>query len=742
MQFERRPLTTKAVAGQHTGDVHVGVMPKIKVALPPYIGRAAHPTPPIRKPPMAKRVSSPVAVSFWPMEKKVDVVQPAPKKKILFNLALLLFGCSVVSGVIWSLQGAGRGTAALGEVRRHVQAAYAGLLLAGSAAAQSDFAGSSQNFSQARSSLEQAQNELNQALATSRHVLTYADVTGTLRSGEEILNLGQALSQAGELVSQALAMLTVSTSPLDHSFMTSLQRSEQPLTTASEALDRANAALGHIASPLLPAEIKQDVSTLKQSVPKINQALKTFLNNRGLLLNLLGADHAKQYLLLFANNSELRPAGGFIGSIAVVNIDQGKVEKIDVQTVYDPDGQLKQFIAPPDPLLPITNRWYMRDANWFVDYSVSARKVANFFEKEGGSTVDGVVTITPAVIQELLHITGPIEVPAYNVTVTADNFMEITQGQVTYEYDKQVNRPKQFLADLTPLLLNHLFIGDQKSSLAVVNGLEQAVRQKDLLLYFRDQSAQQLLEAAHWAGKFPLKEPGFFSVNNANIGGHKSDQFIEQEIDYRGKLLDNGDLDVTATIRRTHHGPQEALDYPYPPGEDPAKKDNIIYQRVFVPIGAQLIEAEGFTPGGQVPHTVEPEPDLKLQPDPDVAVWQRGQIMHDSGTMIGQEADYAFFANWMITRPGQTSIGLYHYVVPGAFTIGGLFDPAQQLTTYIAKQAGDKRTTVRVSLDLPEQVRIMHTIPTDGVMQDTSHSFVYRGKLDQDVLIGAVYVRE
>ena len=67
--------------------------------------------------------------------------------------------------------------------------------------------------------------------------------------------------------------------------------------------------------------------------------------------------------------------------------------------------------------------WTMHDANWFPNFPTSAEKVSWFYEKTGGRTVDGVIAITPELLRDLLAITGPIDMPEYDKTINADNFI-------------------------------------------------------------------------------------------------------------------------------------------------------------------------------------------------------------------------------------------------------------------------------------------------------------------------------
>jgi hypothetical protein len=439
----------------------------------------------------------------------------------------------------------------------------------------------------------------------------------------------------------------------------------------------------------------------------------------------------------------LRPVAGFIGSTALVNVSRGKVENIDVKSVYDGDGQLKNLITPPEPLTPIVDRWYLRDSNWFVDYRADAQKAADLLEQEGGPTVDGVLMFTPDVIKNLLTVTGPIHVPGYDVDVTADNFVTTTQGEVTYNYDHALNKPKKFLADLTPILLSKLFATSDDTikpvdKLAVLTAITNSLADKDILFYFKNTDAQREVENLGWAGEVPKTSGGFLMVDNANIGGHKSDQFMTQEIDSRNTVLANGDVDVVTTIRRAHHGPEEKINYPYPPGEDPSQKDNVIYQRVLVPNNSVLLDAQGFTPETQVPRLQAQLPANELTADPELSVWQATQHSGMNGTVIGSESGYTTFANWIITKPGQTSVALYHYRIAHAIQMPNFLHPASSYAVSYVKQSGSQRTKLLISLEFPRAFHVVSQVPNSGITLDSDSSIVYRGEQARDTAVGAV----
>ncbi len=196
---------------------------------------------------------------------------------------------------------------------------------------------------------------------------------------------------------------------------------------------------------------------------------------------------------------------------------------------------------------------------------------------------------------------------------------------------------------------------------------------------------------------------------------------------------------MVLTVRRTHKGPQEKINYPYPPGEDPAFKDNVIYQRTLVPNGAKLIEAKGFTSESQVPRPELSDGSLLLEADPDVVSWQQHQVRSPDGTTVGLESGYTFFANWVVTKPGQTSVTLYHYTIPHAVRMPSLFHRASSYSLGIAKQAGQGRTNVRASITIPSEYRIVDSVPSSGGTRESDQTYTYRGELTSDIVPGIVF---
>lgn len=180
---------------------------------------------------------------------------------------------------------------------------------------------------------------------------------------------------------------------------------------------------------------------------------------------MLGMNAPKKYLILFQNNMELRPTGGFIGSFALITFEKGRMNQIVVNDVYSADGQLKGHVDPPEPIRRYLGEanWYLRDSNWDPNFKSSAIKAEWFLDKELNQKVDGVISIDLYLIQELLKITGPIYLSDFNKTIDSSNLYLTTQSEVEDNFFPGSTKKASFLTALSRSLITEIENLDSKS---------------------------------------------------------------------------------------------------------------------------------------------------------------------------------------------------------------------------------------------------------------------------------------
>lgn len=298
-----------------------------------------------------------------------------------------------------------------------------------------------------------------------------------------------------------------------------------------------------------------------------------------------------KYLVLFQNNTELRPGGGFIGSFAEIEFKNGLIKDYSFETnIYKKDKKFVTQTCIPSPA-PAQKIWpggclNMANSNWSPDFQESAEQVAWFYKQEGGNRVDGVIALDTTLFTDILRLIGPIQMPKYNLTVTADNFVKETQYYVekAYFYDpqnKEENEPKTILKDMMPIVLERL--KNPKLTCAILTILKNNLKAKHLLFSFKDPDLMRVAQKYNWGGEVKQTSSDYLYINNANLGGMKSSLNVKQNILLKVKVQDDGNILNTLSITRLHQGTGA-----WPDGI------NQNYTRVLLPKGSVLVSKQGI----------------------------------------------------------------------------------------------------------------------------------------------------
>jgi hypothetical protein len=396
-----------------------------------------------------------------------------------------------------------------------------------------------------------------------------------------------------------------------------------PLTSSGPLLTRADVhdlqqALVHADQRL--ADVAQRLSGLDLNQLSLTNAQRTTLMGlRGQLPHIrdivrqagplapaiawmLGVGQQRHFLVQTLDRSELRPSGGFTGDYGVLTIADGKIQPFSLYNVNDIDYGLKTngWIfgkRPPAQYSwwPFAN-WGLRDANLSPDFPTTAKMIADVFRNEGGGDVDGVIQVSPLVISHVLTVTGPIFVPDYNETITADNLEAkihyyqqdpagIAKQQELNPNDHTHSLRKRFTQLLSQLLQDQVKRLPLSQLVLVVKQVWKDIGAKDLQLYVTNQQTEDLLVKRHAAGQMDTtpKADGYAFVQ-ANVSAAKSTPYVavtqrdDITLDGQGGALHQ----LTITLRNDPQGPV----YGYPTYRD--------YVRIYVPPQARYISGSGF----------------------------------------------------------------------------------------------------------------------------------------------------
>ncbi|MFZ1735508.1 MAG: DUF4012 domain-containing protein [Candidatus Moraniibacteriota bacterium] len=644
------------------------------------------------------------------------------------------FGILLLGGVWLGIGLFEKGMKMKGEVLGVSTEGYGELSQAVETAKTKNFAESNQLFQEAFISFSAASDLFDSWNGTVIETARFLPLVSKLSSGKYLVDAARDISAAGESISKVGGSIFSLGNPLagnqNISFLSVFRETRGTIEHAEALLSSALENLDKVSISDLPEDKRDQFLGLKTKLPEVLSGMRIFLAHGDVFADILGGNGPRKFLFLFENNQEMRATGGFIGSYAFLDMNDGRVRKFFVDGIFNPDGQLHTNIVPPEPIQKISAGWSLHDSNWFPDFPVSAEKAISFYEKTGGPTVDGVIAFTPEILRKFLAITGPIRMEDYGVTVDEDNFLETIQYQVEVAYDREVNKPKQILSDLAPILLERIF-GEGAPPGAfgkALSAVESGLSEKQMLFYSRNSDMERLIRNVGWSGEMLSVDCDYLSVIHSNINGYKTDGVVNEAITHRAEIKDDGSVVDTVSVKRTHTGGHT--------GREWWDRVNADYMRIYVPLGSTLLSAEGYTR-----ETVDPPLDydaLHFSRDQDVERERLGMhIDPASGTRISDDAGKTVFGNWVYVSPGESVEVSYTYLLP--FHI----DPSQtenSLDSYsivFQKQSGSRGSLLDSEIAFPE--RFQNVWQSEGNLVPFERDVHLQTDLSYDRFIGLLF---
>ena len=295
----------------------------------------------------------------------------------------------------------------------------------------------------------------------------------------------------------------------------------------------------------------------------------------------------KTFLVLFQNNWELRPGGGFIGAFGIVKIKGQKVSFADVHDTNVFDSRVATGITPPYPMGKMLGikHWELRDSNWSPDFPTNARKAEELYHLEGGQEqLDGVIAISTEVLNTFLEISGPISLPDYPGEYNSQNAIEKLEYQVEQGYREQgieKGKRKYIMKDLTKAIIGKISSLSWKERQRLLLALEKHLNQKDIVVFFHKTEWEQKMEALNWAGEVKKTNGDYLMMVDANLGALKTDRQMKRSFQYQ---VDFSQERPRAILKIIYQNTAQAKDW--------LTADYNAYLRVYVPRGSWLTEAK------------------------------------------------------------------------------------------------------------------------------------------------------
>lgn len=423
------------------------------------------------------------------------------------------------------------------------------------------------------------------AIATDA-VKPYADVLGLKGQGSF------AAGSAEDRIKTAVLTIGKITPQID--------KISEKLDLVQVEIDQVNPS--HYPEFIFGSKVKKQLTQIRD----ITDGTATFVSDAKPLVkvlpSLLGESEAKRYLVLFQNDKELRPTGGFITAYAIFNIDKGVIKIERSEDIYNLDDSVPNKKRAPAPILkylPKVNTFNLRDSNLSPDFIESMKTFKSMYDTAGRKVeVDGIVAIDTHVLVNTIKILDD-SVTAGGVTFNTKNDSRCDCPQVIYALEDNISRPVNYIKTDRKGLLGELMQAIMTKALSsspkqywgpLFQSFITGTNEKHILAYLYDKEAQSGIESLNAAGRIKPFEGDYLHINETNFSGAKVNIFMQEEVENSYQVKD-GEITKTVTIRYKN---------PYPPSDCNLERGGLCLNaeyrdwfRIYVPKGSELIDSKG-----------------------------------------------------------------------------------------------------------------------------------------------------
>lgn len=342
-----------------------------------------------------------------------------------------------------------------------------------------------------------------------------------------------------------------------------IQRLQGPVASAHHAFADADRRLSAEDSSGYVERLRIKYRDLASRVDDAARALDGADKAVQVLPSMLGVDGAKNYLLVFQNNAEIRATGGLPGAVSLLHAKDGKVA-MTRQVAAGSFGYTNR------PVLPLTRAeeaiWgdgigrFFLNANVQPDFARASDLWRARWEQVYPERLDGVVSIDPVAISYILDATGPLEVDG--TTLTSDNAVDELLHQVYLRYAEPADQDTFFRA-VASAMFDRVSAGVGNPR-GLIKALSRGAREHRVYVHAFDPAVEQHLAGTPVDGSVAMsatKSPQV-GVYLSDATGAKMSYFLRYRVSVDATYCTGGTQGLSAHMSLQSDAPDDAATLP------------------------------------------------------------------------------------------------------------------------------------------------------------------------------------
>lgn len=265
--------------------------------------------------------------------------------------------------------------------------------------------------------------------------------------------------------------------------------------------------LNNLDQAQLVGPIRSAVSKFQEAMVQVNEVSGPALSALKQLPDMLGVNGPKNYLVLFANNAEVRSGIGNPGSMVLITVDNGNVKITDSAGSQNfPEGAGFKLDPETEALYGSKVGNQIQDITYTPYFDETAQLARQFWALHNKGKVDGVVMLDPVALSYLLAATGPVPV-GDGITLTSDNAVKELLNEVYFRYandddiSEQAAKQKAFFGESTAAIFSAVTHTDNMTGL--VKAISKAASEGRLMFQSDNKDQMALLADTRIIGPLP-----------------------------------------------------------------------------------------------------------------------------------------------------------------------------------------------------------------------------------------------
>ncbi|MCK6079105.1 DUF4012 domain-containing protein [Microbacterium sp. EYE_5] len=301
------------------------------------------------------------------------------------------------------------------------------------------------------------------------------------------------------------------------------------------------------------------VGPVADGVAQVDEVLTAIGPTLDILPSLLGADGAKNYLLVFQNNAETLALGGSAASETMIRADNGDLAITGQASsaIFDRDTR-SIGVEIPEGTQAIHGPNYGKRVNLSTsrpDWPGAAQMVAAFWNRTiDDTTIDGAISIDPIALSRILLATGPITVPGPDgpFELNSENAVDVLLSK-SYEWwdaytPAGAKASDAFFATVASSVFTAISSGNVNMK-DMVWAITESAQQGSVYAWMADDKAQTMIEnAGRIAGILPRdnSDTTTIGIYPRDVSASKIDYYLDATVGATMSCAD-GETRVTGT---------------------------------------------------------------------------------------------------------------------------------------------------------------------------------------------------